>query len=51
MQCHGGADGTKSDGAVAYRFLINNSNIKSKGMKGKRLTKRSQRVKEWKGKD
>ena len=22
-QCHGGADGTKSDGGVAYRFLIN----------------------------
>ena len=21
-QCHGGADGTKSDGGVAYRFLI-----------------------------
>ena len=20
--CHGGADGTKSDGGVAYRFLI-----------------------------
>ena len=22
MQCYGGADGTKSDGGVAYRFLI-----------------------------
>ena len=22
MQCHGGADGTKSNGGVAYRFLI-----------------------------
>ena len=22
MQCHGGADGTKSDGGVANRFLI-----------------------------
>ena len=21
-QCHGGADGTKSDGGLAYRFLI-----------------------------
>ena len=23
MQCYGGADGTKSDGGVAYRFLRN----------------------------
>ena len=22
MLCHGGADGTKSDGGIAYRFLI-----------------------------
>jgi len=22
MQCYGGADGTKSDGGIAYRFLI-----------------------------
>jgi len=22
-QCHGGAEGTKSDGDAAYRFLIN----------------------------
>ena len=22
MQCHGGADGTKSNGGVAYNFLI-----------------------------
>lgn len=22
MQCHGGADGTKTDGGVAYSFLI-----------------------------
>ena len=21
-KCHGGADGTKSDGGIAYRFLI-----------------------------
>ena len=21
-QCHGGAEGTKSDGGVAYRFLV-----------------------------
>ena len=23
MQCYGGADGTKSDGDAAYRFLTN----------------------------
>jgi len=29
MQCYGGADGTKSDGGVAYRFLITILGVKA----------------------